>query len=128
MIPRSRIARLALVIAGFLFLVIGLVVLLDPRLIEGLGLRLDSPLAVSEVRATYGGMHVLVGVLLIVGAFAVRIRDAALLILATYTLGIVAGRIVGFATDGWPGPIVVLFLVPEALAAGVATTLLLFRR
>jgi uncharacterized membrane protein HdeD (DUF308 family) len=128
MVPRSHIARWTLAVAGFVFLVIGIVILLDPHLLQGLGLRLESPLAVSEVRATYGGMHVLVGVLLIAGAFTARIRDAALLILATYTLGIVAGRIVGFVFDGWPGAIVVFFLVPEALAAIVATTLLMFRR
>ena len=128
MMARGRLARWTLVLAGFLFLVVGMLMLMDPRLLQGLGFRLESPIAVSEVRATYGGMHVFVGLLLLVGAFAVRIRDAALLILATYTLGVVVGRVVGFVVDGWPGPLVALFLAPEALAAVLATLLLIVRR
>ncbi|HET7343977.1 MAG TPA: DUF4345 family protein [Methylomirabilota bacterium] len=128
MIARGRLARWTLVLAGFLFLVVGILMLMDPRLLQGLGFRLESPIAVSEVRATYGGMHVFVGLLLLVGAFAVRIRDAALLILATYTVGVVVGRVVGFVVDGWPGPLVALFLAPEALAAVLATLLLIVRR
>jgi uncharacterized protein DUF4345 len=128
MIARGRLARWTLVGYGFLFLVVGIVMLMDPRLLQGLGFRLESPIAVSEVRATYGGMHLFVGLLLLVGAFAVRIRDAALLILATYTFGVVVGRVVGILMEGWPGPLVAVFLAPEALAALLATVLLLIRR
>jgi hypothetical protein len=128
MIARGRLSRMLLICTGFLVLVGGLVTLIEPRMLEPLGLRLDTPLAVNEIRARYGGVQTFVGVFLIVGAFAVRVRDAALMLLATLAFGLVIGRAVGIALDGWPGPLVGVFLAVEAVAAVAATGLLVARR
>jgi hypothetical protein len=62
------------------------------------------------------------------GAFAVKIRDSALLLLAVLASGLVAGRAASLVADGWPGPSVVALMAVEGLAAALAVGLLAARR
>src|SRR5437660_9502991 len=116
MIARGRLSRFLLAAAGFGVLVLGLVTLMEPRVLEPMGFRFDTVLARNEVRARYGGMQTFLGLLLVVGAFTVKIRDSALLLLATMAFGLLAGRAASIVADGWPGPVVVVFMAAEGLA------------
>jgi len=128
MIARGRLSRLLLAVAGFWVLVLGLVTLMEPRVLEPMGFRFDTVLARNEVRARYGGAQTFVGLLLVMGAFTVKIRDAALMILATISFGLIAGRAASLVADGWPGLPVVVFMAVEGLAAALAVGLLVARR
>ena len=128
MIARGRLSRIVLAAAGFGVLVLGLVTLMEPRVLEPLGLRFDTTLARNEIRARYGGMQTFAGLFLVVGAFAVKIRDSALLLLATLASGLVAGRAASLVADGWPGIMAGALMTVEALAAAFAVGLLVARR
>lgn len=60
------------------------------------------------------------------GAFAAKLREAALVTLAIFTSGLVFGRVVSVAVDGTPGTFVWLLLAGELIIA--VTAWLLLRR
>jgi hypothetical protein len=89
-----------------------------------LGIPLDGASAHNETRAAYGGMHVGLGLVLLVAAMRPSLRATGLWVNLCIMGGLVVGRLTSFAVDGAPGDFVVRLLIPEALAAVVSALLL----
>ena len=110
--------QLAYAAAGVV-LVLGLLSLLNPWLAARLlGFELATPRAVSEVRATYGALHVTMAALLL---WAIPLRPRAGLVVRVAGIlwaGAAAGRVASLVIDGVLGPInIALLLVQVAVAA-----------
>lgn len=110
--------QLAYAAAGVV-LVLGLLSLLNPWLAARLlGFDLATPRAVSEVRATYGAMHVTMAALLL---WAIPLRPRAGLVVRMIGFlwaGAAAGRAASLVIDGGVGPFNLgLLLVQLAVAA-----------
>ena len=86
----------------------------------------DYPEATSgviDVRATYGGMSVAVGIaMMVMGSRRATLRHG-LSIVALVLLSMAAGRILGIVLDGSANVIMYLFLIAELLAGGLALLL-----
>jgi hypothetical protein len=110
--------QLAYAAAGVV-LVLGLLSLLNPWLAARmLGFELAAPRAVSEVRATYGALHVTMAALLL---WAIPLRPRAGLVVRVAGIlwaGGAAGRVASLVIDGVIGPVNLgLLLVQLAVAA-----------
>jgi hypothetical protein len=110
--------QLAYAAAGVV-LVLGLLSLLNPWLAARLlGFELATPRAVSEVRATYGALHVTMAALLL---WAIPLRPRAGLVVRVAGIlwaGAAAGRTASLVIDGVIGPANLgLLLVQVAVAA-----------
>lgn len=105
---------------------LGIWLILEPKAIETLyPISLNAPMAVSEIRAVFGGLMAGIGgALLLLDLVYKRRRDAAM-VLATVMGGLFLARIVGFGVEGFPsGPVlnesifeIVTFVVLVALGA-----------
>lgn len=87
---------------------LGLAGLLAPTTVMGsLGLALATPTApagtLGEIRATYGGVFTVMGVLTLQAAFNPSAYRQRLLVVALAWLGAAGGRTVGVWVDGDPG-------------------------
>ncbi len=110
--------QLAYAAAGVV-LVLGLLSLLNPWLAARLlGFELATPRAVSEVRATYGALHVTMAALLL-WAIPLRPRPGSVVRVAGILwAGAAAGRVASLVIDGVLGPFTLgLLLVQVAVAA-----------
>lgn len=117
-----------LALTGLAFLLIGANTFRDPQAaMRGVDLLLHSVSAVNEVRANYGGMQIGMGLFFLAGAWRPRLTRPALLALALFTGGLVAGRLISMALDGLPNSMVLALLLLEVVAASVALLFLLRR-
>jgi len=86
----------------------------------------DSPRTASgiiDLRATYGGMSIAVGaIILIVAANSARLA-LALLIIAIVLLAMAAGRVLGMLTDGSANAIMYVYLVMELVVSAIALSI-----
>ena len=124
-------ARCFLGLIGFGFVAVGVFCLFLPlKGIEVFEIDLVATSAFNEIRASYGGMHVLLGIFFLLGAFAVHLRRAALLVATLLLGGLVIGRMSSFILDGSPNDMVRLMFVVECVgfAAGAALVVLGGRR
>lgn len=121
---RSRVGAATLLIVAAVFLAVGWIGITEPRvLLDPLGIQLPSDqalrvaraTAMSEARATYGGMHLALGLLFLAGVVLARARGAALAVAFVYLAGLVAGRSTSVALDGSPAPVGWVLLAIEAL-------------
>lgn len=100
--------RVVTALIGTIILVLGLAGLFYPERVMGvLGFALASPahaaITYGEVRATYGGIFVVMGVYTLLAAFEPGRHRARLLLIGLLWLGAFAGRLLGTFTDGSPG-------------------------
>lgn len=124
---QTRAAQICLAVAALAFLTVGIGHLVAPlTMVEPVSIQLRGVNAFNEVRANYGGMHSLMGAFFLLGAFAAKFREAALVTLAVFTSGLVFGRMVSIAVDGAPGTFIWLLLVGELVIA-ITAWLLLWR-
>ncbi len=101
--PTAITAVVGIVTLGF-----GVVGLLQPGVILGfIGLAFLSPstqaLALSEIRAVYGGMPIVLGAATLQAALNPTDHRGRLILLAFIWLGLGAGRLFGISIDGNPG-------------------------
>jgi len=89
-----------------------------------LGIPLEGASAHNEIRAAYGGMHVGLGLLLVVAALRPVQQGPGLWLNLCIMGGLVLGRLASFVIDGAPGEFVVRLLIPEALGALLSALLL----
>jgi hypothetical protein len=119
--------RAFLVLVALNFVGVGGYNLLFPAQgMAGFELSLGSPSSLNEIRANYGGMHLLLGLFFLSGALRAEARRSALLLAAIFTGGLVGGRIVSLVLDGSPNGFVWRLLALEA--AGCAAAFALWRR
>lgn len=116
------IPRLFLLLSSAVFFLIGINTFIDPqKAVIGLDLHLSSVTAFNEMRANYGGMHLGMGLMLLVAAFKKQYRLAGLWLVCIFTGGLLFGRAVSMFLDGRPNDVlwsITLFeLVAVALGA-----------
>lgn len=122
---RTRVAQICLAVAALAFLMVGIGHLVAPlKMVEPVNIQLRGINAFNEIRANYGGMHSLMGIFFLLGAFVPKLRETALITLAIFTSGLVLGRVVSIAIDGVPGTFIWLMLVGELIGAVTASLVL----
>jgi hypothetical protein len=122
-----KLARLLLWLNALVFVVygIGFVLAPEPLAIFVTGSAPDSTSGLIDMRATYGGLCLAVGLV-----FALLARDEATvrtgLIAVAIVMGGMAGtRTLGFVLDGDPNTLMVLYLATEILVVVLALWALL---
>jgi hypothetical protein len=101
-------ARVTTGIVGVLSLALAFAGLVYPRLVmDFLGFLPEDPAhpaaALGEVRATYGGVFLVLGVYTLLSAAEPATHRARLLAIGLVWIGAAAGRLFGVAIDGSPG-------------------------
>ncbi len=113
--PAHHLARVVLGLTGMVWLVIGLWALADPRAVaDSVDLRPDSPLGRLEIRAMYGGMSVMLGLLHGIAASRHVWFIQGLVASGMLTLGLLSGRLLSVAVEGVPGPTALMLIGAEA--------------
>ncbi len=109
-----RFTQVFLWSCGVAFVLIGANTFLDPlRAMAPLELNVNTVSALNELRATYGGMQIGIGLFLMAGARWAVLTRPVLLAQALMLGGLAAGRLVGMALDGLPNGFVQGLLVLE---------------
>jgi hypothetical protein len=122
---RERLNQMALAVVAVVFGWVGLSGLLAPATITGpVELVAPSASAINEIRANYGGMHLALSALFVMGAVSAAFRWAATVALTLFTAGLVGGRLLSIVVDGMPNAFVVQLLITEVIAAVGGATLL----
>jgi hypothetical protein len=123
---QGRLSGALLLLSGLSLLGVGATGLSSPEsLLAPLEIHLSSPSAQNEIRAAYGGMHLGVGLFLVVCALFRRLRAPALWLNLAFMGGLTLGRTVSLGLDGPPNAFVYRLWVIEAAAALVAAGILL---
>ncbi len=121
-LPAAIFARLVLVLAGLVWLAIGLYAMADPVAVaDSVDFELRSDLARLEIRAMYGGLSIAVGALHFVGAVRSVWLVPTLVVAIVLTLGLVTGRVLSIAVDGFPGVFALGLLASELTLVAVAS-------
>ena len=121
----SRVMRGFLALNALIFIGLGLRALSEPLPhMAPFGLELMTTAMTAEVRANYGGMHMAMGLLFVLGVWNQKLRWPALLCLTLFTSGLVLGRLLSLQLDGHPGAFVMQLLVVEAVGAVIGGALL----
>jgi len=123
---RETLLRGVTLSVAALFVGLGLWLMLQPEAVQDLyPISLNAPMAISEIRAIFGGLMIGVGgAVLLLDLVSKRQQDAAMA-LATVTGGLILARIVGLGAEGFPsGPVltesifeIVLFALLISLGA-----------
>lgn len=120
----SRFTGMFLGLCGLAFVLIGANTFVDPlRAVAPLELQAFTVSALNEVRATYGGMQVGIGLFLWAGVRSAALTRPALLAQALVVGGLAAGRLIGIGLQGWPSGFVQGLLVLESVIAVVSVVL-----
>lgn len=124
----ERQTPVVLALCGIAMVWIGWTGLRAPAtLMDPLGIPLDGPAALSEIRAAYGGMHVGIGLFLLATALRTDLRRVGLWANLCIMGGLVAGRLASIAVDGSPGGFALGLLTVEGIAATASAVLLAAR-
>jgi hypothetical protein len=115
--------RIVTLVAGSLILGLGLLGLLYPERVMGiLGfavLTMDrAPGVLGEVRATFGGVFVVMGIFALLAAVDPHLHRTRLRFIGLMWLGACGGRLLGVFLDGGPGLFGWLFVAFEAAVGG----------
>ena len=122
-----RFTQVFLVLCGLAFVLIGINTFVDPlRAVAPLELNVNTVSALNELRATYGGMQIGIGLFLLAGVGRAALTRPALLAQALLVGGLVVGRLVGIALDGLPSGFVQGLLALELTIS--VLSVLLYRR
>jgi hypothetical protein len=116
-----RFARAYLYFVGAMGLLFGVWYLIAPAAwTDPTGFGPLGPHALTDVRATYGGFQIGLGVFTIwAAADAARVRMA--IVLQALTIGAIAScRLVGFAIDGSPNGFLISAIITETIFTALA--------
>ena len=123
----SRFTQVFLGLCGLAFVLIGVNTFVDPlRAMSPLELNVNTVNALNELRATYGGLQIGIGLFLFAGVGRATLRRPVLLAQALMVGGLVIGRLVGIALDGLPSGFVQSLLALETTIA--VLSVVLYRR
>ena len=100
--------RTTTIVVAFVILLLGTAGLIYPERVLGVvGLAVQNPshtaAAMGEVRATYGGLFLVMGLAALLGALDPVAHRAPLRLIGLLWLGACAGRLLGVYLDGSPG-------------------------
>ena len=122
---RERMNQAALGMAALVFAWVGVNGLFAPEAIAGpVELLASSASAHNEIRANYGGMHLAMSALFLMGAISAAFRWTSTVVLTLFSGGLVIGRLLSLVLDGVPNPFVMQLLITEATAAASGAALL----
>ena len=110
--PWTRDRILVLFSAG-IFVFFGAWLFADPSALEGIGIKMTTPEAVIDVRATYGGLELGLAAFLLVAQACPAWHRAALLLSALCIGGFGAGRLGGILLAGEGTTMMWIFLAIE---------------
>lgn len=117
----NRFAQVFLFLCAVVFFAIGLNTFANPlAAMSPLDLAVNSPRALNEIRANYGGLQIGIGLVLLWGVLRSEFRAQALLVQALLMGGLASGRLVHWATDGSPGEFNNLLLAVEVTVTVVS--------
>lgn len=113
--------RWSLAALAAIYLMVAVPSLISPQwLLGGLGIGADRPAGWLELRGSYGGINLVIGLALAWAAATARNQHGALALLALINAGYATGRIVGLVIDPFWSTLMVLFLVFELAVLGFA--------
>ena len=96
---RWGLDRILVMLGGLIFLGFGAWFLIQPEMVEGIGITLEGPTARADVRAVYGGFELGIGLLLVLCASRVAWHRVGLVAGACAAGGFFVGRLVGIALE-----------------------------
>ena len=124
----ERLGRIVLLLMGTVLVLVGLNGLVAPRtLLAPVGILLAEVSALSEARATYGGMHLGMGLFFLITGINPGLRTVGLAAASAFLGGLVFGRMTSAVVDGAPGNFVGLLMATELVGAILALLALLLR-
>jgi hypothetical protein len=119
------LARAVLILAAVVFVLIGLGFLIAPvswaSVVE---IALPTATARTDLRATYGGFDLAVGLFFALCARRLEWIRPGLAALGLAAAGFGGGRLLGITVEGSAGPLMGIFAVIELTTAGLAFVLL----
>lgn len=115
-----QFARIVLALNGLVFAGYGLLCLLVPTtLTSAAGLGMETTVALTEVRAMYGGLELAIGVLFLLAAMRASLLESGLIAGVTVFAGLGVARAFGIMLDGDPGAYNVVAVIYELASAGL---------
>ncbi len=113
--------RVVLVLLAMSFIGFGLAFTLKPlEMAQVLDISLFTPTARTDFRAIYGGLEVGLGLFLLTCAFRRHLVGPGLQAGAWAFAGLAAVRFVGLTLEGFGQPLMIVLLIAETVAAGLA--------
>jgi len=120
-LTQERLARVALVVAAGVLLLVGLRGLTMPRtFLAPVGLRPVGAPAMSEMRASVGGKDVGMAIFFLCAAATPQLHVAGLVAVVAYMGGVAGARLVSAVVDGVPNVLVASFFLAEVCTATLA--------
>lgn len=119
-------SKLLVVLTAFIFLIYGALFVLFPIQILELVANgaVTSASGVIDMRATYGGMSVAVGFILLLLAKSEETVNVGLMSVFLLMVGMAIGRVVGILVDQNPNVIMYIYLALEIIIAAFSAFLL----
>lgn len=115
------LAKIGLLFAALVFVAIGLGFLLAPvQWASVVEISLPTPMARTDLRATYGGFDLAIGVFLVFCALRTDWIRPGVLALGLAAAGFGGGRLVGILVEGTATPLMLTFVAIEIATALVA--------
>lgn len=122
----EKITQGFLLICGLSFLLIGANTFHDPlAAMAPVELNINTVSALNELRATYGGLQIGMGLYLLAGIACKSMTRPALLAQALIVGGLASGRLISIALDGLPNAFVQGLVVLESVTALLSLALFL---
>ena len=122
----KKITRGFLLLCGLSFLLIGINTFHDPlAAMAAVELNVNTVSALNELRATYGGLQIGMGLFLLAGFCCKAYTRPALLAQALIVGGLASGRLISIALDGQPNTFVQGLVVLESVTALISLALFL---
>jgi hypothetical protein len=120
-----KVARVLLLLGAAVFVIVGLGFLVFPAEWAAITeISLPTTMARTDLRATYGGLDLAIGIFLWICARRDDWIRPGLLALALASAGFGGGRLVGIVAEGSAAPLMLIFLVIETVIAMVAFAML----
>lgn len=109
-----QLSKTVLLIAGFIYAVLGFSFLFSPiRMGETILLSVSSAAAATELRAIYGGLELGFGVFLLYCGSHAGTLLSGLVAMTMVTGGILLGRVTGIFLDGSPAKVTLVSMIVE---------------
>jgi peptidoglycan/LPS O-acetylase OafA/YrhL len=121
-----KFARAVLIVSAAVFAGFGLLLLVVPETLNGVGVELTSPTAFAEIRGFYGGLELGVAMFLALSASRPTWMQPALFAQAAILGGVALGRLAGVFVDGATDGFTLGLMSMEA--AGSALAIVAYRK
>ena len=121
-----KTSKIVVALTGLIFLAFGLACVIAPAdvLRAATGALLNHPVALIDLRATYGGMSVGVGIILLVLTSSTATIRLGLIAVVALMLGMAGARAIGMVIEPASNAVMLLYLILEIATASVAAILI----